>query len=371
MWYHMIYMRIVKMSQNDPKAYEHVMREVSEAIQAGALVVFPSDTVYGLLADASNEEAVGKLIICKSRPTGKAISIFVNSYDMMRKYVDVSTETQLRLSQILPGPYTIVLPALHNTDSRLEAENKTLGVRIPASEPIIDLVTRVGRAVTATSANPAGRPPHYSVSTLLRALPQAAKDVIDIVVDGGILPYTKPSTVVDYSHHAQKVLRQGERHVGDHAQLFSSTSPEQTEEIVSAMADMYDTKAGKKPLVYLLRGELGAGKTVIAKSIARGYGVAGVVSPTYVISYEYPLPDDTKHRFVHVDLYNVQEESEYEHLGLADYLHGHNIMCIEWSEHLGSLLEEIRRHAFVVCIDIEHVSETVRTLRIYELPDAS
>ena len=364
-------MRIVKMSQNDPKAYERTMREVSEAILAGALVVFPSDTVYGLLADASNADAITKLIACKSRPTGKAISIFVNSYDMMREYVDVSTETQLRLSHILPGPYTIVLPALHRTDKRLEAENKTLGVRIPANEPIIDLVTRVGRAVTATSANPAGRPPHYSVSSLLRALAQPAKDAIDLVVDGGILPYTKPSTVVDYSHHAQKVLRQGERHVGQNTQLFSSTSPAQTEEIVSAMAQLYDKKSGKKPLVYLLRGELGAGKTVVAKSIARGYGIEGVVSPTYVISYEYQMPHEPNHHFVHVDLYNVQEESEYAHLGLETYLKGHNVLCIEWSEHLGSLLEEIRRHAFVVCIDIEHVSESVRTLRVYELPDAS
>ena len=100
-----------------------------KALKAGGIVVCPSDTVYGLLVDASNENAVKKLISFKERPVGKAISIFGDGFEMLERVVDARALTESARS-LLPGPYTLVLPSRGVVSKLLESEKKTLGVRL-------------------------------------------------------------------------------------------------------------------------------------------------------------------------------------------------------------------------------------------------
>jgi glycosyltransferase involved in cell wall biosynthesis len=104
------------------------MVKTVEVLRSGGLVVCPSDTVYGLLVDATNEEAVKKLIAFKERPVGKAISVFLDGFEMMGKVVDTSMIKPATKS-LIPGPYTFILPSLHYCSKLLESEKGTLGVR--------------------------------------------------------------------------------------------------------------------------------------------------------------------------------------------------------------------------------------------------
>ena len=138
-----------------------------------------------------------------------------------------------------------------------------------------------------------------------------------------------------------------------------SKSPRQTYEAGKSLGD-YIVQTGE-PATVLLYGDLGAGKTVFVKGIASAFGIADIVSPTYVVLYEYEIKGQklkSKNKkekgtnvkndelqitckrnvntFVHADLYNVQDEEEFEHIGLSEYLAGHNVVCIEWGEKIKS-----------------------------------
>lgn len=358
-------MRIVNISQLDEPARVRALSAVAQEIKKGALVAFPTDTVYGLLADATNPHAVDKLIACKARPPGKPISIFVRSFDMLKQYVEISETMLARVSRILPGPYTVILPSKHRVDVRLESERKTLGVRMISYDPVNELLAQLDVPVTATSANQSTRPPHYSVPSLLGSLPAASKEMIDIVVDGGMLPYNLPSTVVDYTGDDVVVIRPGDRGQLVNVGHYETHSEHETVRLANEVAKRYESMTSR-PLAYLLRGDLGSGKTVVSKALASAYGIESVVSPTYVVYYEYEIPGrDQKTYFVHADLYNIQEDAEFEHLGMAQYLKPHNVLCIEWSEKLGSFFPLIRQNAIIVYIDIQHVDENTRIIDIY------
>ena len=135
--------------------------KIIQTLQNGGLVVHPSDTVYGLLCDATNPEAVKKLFAFKARPASKPVSIFVSDLEMAKDYVVIDRKTGDRLKEFLPGPYTVVLPSKHNVVKELESEKGTMGIRIPKYPAILELVRKFGKPITATSANLSTRSKHY------------------------------------------------------------------------------------------------------------------------------------------------------------------------------------------------------------------
>ena len=102
-------MRIIKIDGNN---VDLIINKTIKILKSGGLVVFPSDTVYGLLCDATNEIAVKKLIQFKDRPAGKPVSVFCN-FDLINQLVTISNQQLAVLKQILPGPFTIILPSKH------------------------------------------------------------------------------------------------------------------------------------------------------------------------------------------------------------------------------------------------------------------
>jgi L-threonylcarbamoyladenylate synthase len=219
-------------------------QEIIECLKKGGVVVFPSDTVYGLLCDASNPEAVSKLLAFKDRPPGKAISIFVTDISMMDEYCEVPPEKRDMLLTMLPGSYTVVLDSKHKLDTRLESETGTLGTRWIAFEPVRELMYTYGKPVTATSANLGGHSPHYSAKSFLNDLPKKKEEYIDIVVDAGELPHNKPSTVIDFTTQELKILRLGDK-VAKNTVFHSSLS---ADPIASeALAELESSEAAVQP----------------------------------------------------------------------------------------------------------------------------
>ena len=334
-------------------------------LQNGGLIVAPSDTVYGLVCDATNEEAVKKLIAVKNRPWGKPISVFVDGFEMMEELVTIGNHKGL-LKTLLPGPFTVILPSKQIVCPLLESERKTLGVRFTTSQWIQDLVHEYGKPLTATSANISGRPPHYEPQGFIYELSEEKKKLINYVAEAGKLPRNKPSTIIDLTGSSLKLLRHGDiLPISQHH--FDSNTAQETKKIAEFLIEKYAQKVKEKPLVFILEGEMGVGKTVFSQGLGEYLGAEKIVSPTYVIYYEYPVNKHSFTLFLHADLYNIEEAEEFSHLGLEEYLKKGTVLCIEWGERMGPLFEKIKERAHVIVVEMNYKTEKERTVIIKEL----
>lgn len=345
-------MKILKLDENNKY---FVVKQTINTLKNGNLVIFPSDTVYGVLVDATNELAVKKLTTFKNRPAGKPISVFCN-FNLIDRLVLVDTDHLTILKQILPGPFTVILPSKHKVSKLLESETGTLGIRIPMYRYIEELVGQFNKPITATSANLAGRPPHYSIESLLNQISEKQKKLIDLVVDAGNLPRNKPSTVVDLSKSDVKILRQGDVNFSNKSQKYLSKTSDETKNIAKTLIKE-KIKNNEKPLIFIIEGEMGVGKTIFVKGIGEGLGINNIISPTFVIYYEYG-------NFYHFDLYNIENNEEFKHLGLKKILKSGNILCFEWGEKAGEIFELLKNRGEIVYIKMEYVDENTRKIII-------
>jgi L-threonylcarbamoyladenylate synthase len=335
------------------------LSQARDTIRNGGLVVFPSDTVYGLLVDATNEKAVEKLTAFKNRPAGKPISVFTSEKNI-RNLVEMDKKQEKTLEALLPGQFTVILKSKHKVSKKLESEKGTLGIRIPDYKPINKLVEEIGRPITATSANVSGGFPHHSIESLLKQLPAKKRKLIDLIVDGGKLPRNKPSTIIDLTTPTIKILRQGDIKLSD-SKNYISHSPEQTKRIAQSLLKRSLTQ---KPLIFILQGELGVGKTIFVKGIGEALGIKNIISPTFVIYYEYEIK---KSKLIHVDLYNLEDAEEFKHLGLERYLQPGNIFCFEWGEKAEPLIDILRKKGKVIFVKMKYMDERARKLIISKL----
>ncbi len=345
-------------NNNFPEAIKKTLIVLSQ----GGLVIAPSDTVYGALVDAQNDKAVQKLIAFKNRPIGKSISVFMADFSMTKKYIEVTSDQEKMVTAMLPGSFTIVLPSKHHVSKLLESEKGTLGIRVPYYPFITSLVHLYKKPITATSANLAGRSPHYSIASLMANLPDAKKKLIDLVIDAGKLPRNKPSTVMDLSGDQIKILRKGDI-MFIQEEKFTSHSPKQTKKFAQSIVKKYLAKKPDRPLIFLLQGELGVGKTIFVKGAAEIFNIKNIISPTFTVYYEYQI---TKHpwlqNFYHFDLYNIEEKNEFEHLGINLLLKKEHIFFIEWGEKTGEILEFLQKKAKLILIKLRYISDKERLI---------
>ncbi|MFN4212775.1 MAG: L-threonylcarbamoyladenylate synthase [Microgenomates group bacterium] len=344
------------MNKKNFKQQDKIIKKSIETLKKNGLLIFPSDTVYGLLADATCERAVEKLIDFKNRPPGKPISVFVSDFSMLKDYVEVDDRQEKILKELLPGPFTVVLTSKHKVCQLLESEKGTLGVRLPDYSLIIELVKIFGKPITATSANLSGRPPHYQVETLLKQLPQSKKQLIDYIVDIGKLPRNKPSTIIDLTTPTIKVIRQGDIVFKDE-KTYLSSSPRQTVKLGRYLLQRFLKEKEEKPLVFIIEGELGVGKTVLIKGMAEVLGIKNIISPTFVIYYQYG-------NFYHFDLYQIEEGEEFRYLKIEDLLKPGNILCIEWGEKAGAIADILKNKAKIIFIKIRYINEKKREIEV-------
>jgi L-threonylcarbamoyladenylate synthase len=346
------------------KIGNEALKEVIYTLKNGGLVIAPSDTVYGLLVDAKNQDAVRKLIAFKNRPAGKPISIFTDGIDMIKGIAELTNSQEQLLKNLLPGPYTIALPSKHTVNSLLESERGTIGVRWIKFEFINNLIKSFGGPTTATSANLSGHSSNYSLG-FVQDLPQQKKDLIDLVVDGGDLPHNKPSTVMDLSASEVQILREGDLPF-THADSYTSQSPEETYQIGKKILYQALQSRKDKPVVILLQGELGAGKTVLIKGLGAEMGLDNIDSPTYMVYYEYKNKNTEIpfQNLYHFDLYNIQEVDEFAHLGIESMLQVHNLLCIEWGEKIQPVINLLKNQATIIQLEIEYSGPESRNIKV-------
>ena len=362
------------------KISDKAIKRAGEIIKQGGLVVFPSDTVYILAVDPTSGRAVEKLLGFKNMWTGKAISVAVANKKMALDLVELSKNGEMIYSNLLPGPFTVVSKGKHKMAAGIEAENGTLGVRIPDNEWIKKLVLAVGGPVTATSANLSGRTPHYSVESFLKTLSKKKVMMIDLMVDAGKLPKNKPSTVIDATESEMKILRRGDL-ITKNAKFLISKTEKETErigefilgKILNSPPIPSLDREGRKPVVLALSGDLGCGKTVFTRGVAKALGIEErVTSPTFNIYNEYkthPLTPSLEEmrgnfsKFLHFDLYRLKDEYEFKELRFLELFGENTLACIEWPENMGEEnWEKLEKIARVFSVTFKYIDQKTREI---------
>ncbi len=175
-------------------------------IKAGGVVVFPTDTVYGLICDAFNKKAVEKIFKIKKRPKGKSISIFVNDLKSAKEFAKINLKYEKFLKKSWPGAITAVLKPKRKLPPNISQGKGTIGVRVPNYKLIDGLILKNKAPLAETSANISGQPATTKINEVLNYFIDA-KFRPDLIIDAGNLPERGPSKVVDLTGDKIKILR--------------------------------------------------------------------------------------------------------------------------------------------------------------------
>jgi tRNA threonylcarbamoyl adenosine modification protein (Sua5/YciO/YrdC/YwlC family) len=180
------------------------VRRAVEALEAGEVIGYPTDTIYALGCDLINKKAIDRLYAVKRMDKDHPLAFICPDLSDLAKYAVVDNHAYRLLRRVLPGPYTFILPATREVPKMLHLSDKrTVGIRVPAAPIIVDVVRALGRPVISTSANLPGHEPLVDA----RDLSPTFKG-LELVLDGG-LGGTQPTTVVDLSQGRIDVLREG------------------------------------------------------------------------------------------------------------------------------------------------------------------
>ena len=166
-----------------------------EVLRSGGVIVYPTETAYGLGADTTNSQAVEKIIAIKARDEGNPIPIIVADKEQALRYVSFSEKAQKLAENFWPGPLTLGLPTTDPALAHILRGEISIGVRVSGLDWCRALARNLERPITSTSANTAGTPPEYSTEGVRNSLKEQA-DMVDLWIDGGILAGGPVSTVV-------------------------------------------------------------------------------------------------------------------------------------------------------------------------------
>jgi L-threonylcarbamoyladenylate synthase len=185
---------------------DRVLVLAAEVIQAGGVIVYPTDTMYGIGANALNPEAITKVRAVKRRADQKPILVLVSGAAEVKDLTPEITPTaQLLMDSFWPGPLTLVFAAADVIPSVLRSGGNTIGIRVPSNPLCLRLLRLCGRPITSTSANLSGEMTGTTVAEIRKSLAAG----VDLYLDAGVLPESKPSTVVDVSVTPPRLLRAG------------------------------------------------------------------------------------------------------------------------------------------------------------------
>jgi L-threonylcarbamoyladenylate synthase len=188
------------------EAEESQFRKAIRILRGGGLVIAPTETFYGIIADAWSAKAVARLVELKERDYGKPIPLIAGDTIVVSSTAATLPPIFKPLAEeFWPGPLTLVLKAASGFPGGITAGTDSIGIRIPAQSPALDLAKFYRGPLTATSANFAGKPPARNIKELDEKLVRA----VDLVIDGGWTPGVQPSTVLNLTTDPPELIRSG------------------------------------------------------------------------------------------------------------------------------------------------------------------
>jgi len=198
-------MEIIKIKNKEPRTISADIGKIIDTIKKGGVVVFPTDTVYGLLSDATNKKAVAKLLRIKRRRRGHFLPLFVKNLRDAKKNAQIDAREESFLKIFWPGQITVVLKRKKGI-KLYGVDKKTIALRIPDFPLLNSLLKKITIPLTATSANISGKMPSGKIKEVLKQFSNS-KYRPDLAVNVGLLPKRKSSIIIDLTKDIPKLLR--------------------------------------------------------------------------------------------------------------------------------------------------------------------
>lgn len=197
--------QFIKLYEENPNPRQ--VAQVVEVLKQGGLIIYPTDTVYGLGCDINNTKALQRLAQIKGVKVDKAHFSFIchdlsNLSDYV-KHIDNSTFKVLK--RALPGPYTFILPGAKTLPSAFK-KKKTVGIRVPDNAIVLDIIEELGNPIVSISIRDSDEIVEYTTDPEL--IYENWKDRVDLIIDGGY-GGNEPSTIIDFSSGEPTVIREG------------------------------------------------------------------------------------------------------------------------------------------------------------------
>jgi len=186
------------LSINPDNPQQRLIRRVSDILEEGGLIVYPTDTFYGIGCDLFNKKAIERIYRLKNRPLSKPFSFVCDNLKEISRYALVSNYAYKNMKRLLPGPYTFILEGTRLVPKIMLTKRKTVGIRVPDNQTCHDIVSMFGGPIISTSA---GHDDPYAIR-------EAHGSQVDVIIDGGMLSQN-PSSVVSLINDQPEIIRQG------------------------------------------------------------------------------------------------------------------------------------------------------------------
>jgi L-threonylcarbamoyladenylate synthase len=196
-------MLVLRMPPGDPDLA--IVARAATVLRDGGLVIYPTDTFYGLAADPRRDDAVDRLFQVKGRDATMATPVIASSVEQVRAAAEVDDRAERLARDFWPGPLTLVLPARQGLSQRAVGANGTVAIRVPDHAIARALAESLSFCITATSANRSGQP---ASATGDRAA-AVFGETVECLIDAGPTPGNLPSTIVDMTAEGPRLIRAG------------------------------------------------------------------------------------------------------------------------------------------------------------------
>jgi tRNA threonylcarbamoyl adenosine modification protein (Sua5/YciO/YrdC/YwlC family) len=186
------------LSINADNPQQRLINRVCAVLEEGGLIVYPTDTFYGIGCNLFNKRGIQLIYRLKNRPLKKPFSFLCDSLKEVSRYALVSNYAYKTMKRLLPGPYTFIMEGTRLVPKIMLTKRKTVGIRVPDNKICLDIIRTFGRPIISTSA----------VFDDPQSIKEAYGSFLDVIIDGGVL-YQSPSSVVSLIDDIPEVIREG------------------------------------------------------------------------------------------------------------------------------------------------------------------
>jgi len=190
--------KTLMLSINADNPQQRLINRVCAVLEEGGLIVYPTDTFYGIGCNLFNKRGIKLIYRLKNRPLKKPFSFLCDSLKEVSHYALVSNYAYKTMKRLLPGPYTFILEGTRLVPKIMLTRRKTVGIRVPDNKICLDIIRTFGRPIISTSA----------VFDDPQSIKEAYGSFLDVIIDGGVL-YQSPSSVVSLIDDIPEVIREG------------------------------------------------------------------------------------------------------------------------------------------------------------------
>ncbi len=213
-------MRIIYVDFEDAGKFDLAVSEAVKFLREGKIIVYPTDTIYGLGCDALNENTVKKVFEIKKRDAGKPLSVIVKDISKIKEVAFIDKEKEKIASNIFPGPYTLVFPGPRNIPEIVTGGQNSIGIRIPDNLITKAISQHFKNPIVTTSVNLSGEESLSDPFKIVEYFKDKNFDP-DLILDCGKIKDARPSIIIDLTRKIPQILRSGARSLEEIKKLLN------------------------------------------------------------------------------------------------------------------------------------------------------